>query len=364
MNPRRICAAGAMIVQVAACRATAHVPLNAVRGRPTRSQTVDTLLLATASGIVSSSNLVSSIWPGYWPKGQGFILARTRGDVLLVSESAPDSGFQRLDDRILPRVLRGRAFAAHGVIPGLHASSMDGGFNIRYPVAGTRVTAVSVKDSVRTTVEFLFHEAFHAFQDEHFARGPEAVLERSGAAVRTTPVFAAMAEVERRILAEALLADDSSSVSLLRSFLAVRATRLDSAGAVARAEELQMERIEGTAQLVGVQASLAVTRADRREADRLVREILTADLAESDASWRTRLRVYGTGAALGLLLDRLGVPWRGELARGATFVDVLNSAFPLPAGSQELLAESALARYGYREFLNKENAASRATVPQ
>lgn len=358
MTRARCWVAVAAVVLQAACGTSRNHTQPAPRlSQTTEVQSVDSLLLATASAIVKSSGSLTSIWTGYWPQGQGFIIARPRGDILLVSRVAPDSGFQRLNGRLVPRVLRGRAFARRGVVAGLFASRMDGGLNIHYAVAGTSVTAVAVKDSVRTTAEFLFHEAFHAFQDSHFAKKPEAGAERSPNDAKSPPEFSAMAEVERRILAEALSADDTDTRALLRCFVAVRSRRFSSISEAARTEELQMERIEGSAQLVGVQASLAVVRADSKQAEPLLRELLTSHLAESDAYWRIRLRVYGTGAATGLLLDRVGVPWRSELAGGATFFDIVKAAFALPAGTEDALAESTLARFGYSHLLEQENAA-------
>jgi hypothetical protein len=316
-------------------------------GPTTESGPADTLLLSTASRIVGSASRLAAIWPGYWPRGQAFIIAKP-GCVLLVSETAPDSGFQRLPNHSLPRVLRGRAFVHSGSLRGLFASSVPGGLNIQYAVAGTTVTAVAVKDSVRTTAEFLLHEAFHAFQDSHFARKPEAGPEQASHESPPRPEFDARAEAERRILAEALLADLPTTRELLRSYTAVRSQRLNSLRERERAEELQMERIEGTAQLVGVQGSLAVIGAPKQVALRLVRDLLTAELTESDPAWRTRLRVYGTGAALGLLLDRLHMPWQSALQRGETFEDVLAAAFPISADARGPIAETALARFGNR----------------
>lgn len=348
--------AGVVLALLTACGNPSRLPQPEVTpagaGDP-----VDTLILSTASGIVRSSDMLASLWPGYWPRGQGFILASPGGYVLLVSSIAPDSGFQPLRARWVPGALRGRAFTHYGPVRGLYASSMQGGLNIHYAVAGMRVTAVAVKDSIRTTAEFLLHEAFHAFQDGHFVRKPEAGASQPQRGTESPPEFDAMAEVERRILADALLAaDEATTRDLVRSVTAVRSKRLGLIGAPQRAEELQMERIEGSAQLVGVQGSLVVIGAPRTRAVGLVRDLLTAELTETDPAWRNRLRVYGTGAALGLLLDRIGLPWRSGLQGGATFDELLASAFPMSSQARDSIAESALARFG--------NPSSRSGQPE
>lgn len=59
-----------------------------------------------------------------------------------------------------------------------------------------------------------------------------------------------------------------------------------------------------------------------------------------DATWRLmRWRLYGTGAALGLILNRLHVPWRHKVQRGAGLDELLDTAI---RGSQESKAEKLL----------------------
>jgi hypothetical protein len=348
----RVGIAAALGLLAPACSGTGARPQPSTgMGGPAEGPTADILLLATASRLVRTAPALASLWPGYWPRGQGFIIARPHGDVLLVSEVAPDSGFRPLAGRSVPRALRGRAFVRRGPVAGLYASQVDGGVNVHYRVDGTSVTAVAVKDSIRTTAEVLCHEAFHAFQDGHFTRRPEAGASSPQAGTQAAPELDAMAEVERRILAAALLADNAGARALLRSFLAVRTRRFGAETDSARREELQMERIEGTAQLVGIQGSLLVAGDPGGEAARLVRDILTAVAPETDPYWRTRFRVYGTGAALGLLLDRLGIEWRSELQGGETFDDVLRSALPVATADEAPVAEAALNRFGYQQLL-------------
>jgi len=66
----------------------------------------------------------------------------------------------------------------------------------------------------------------------------------------------------------------------------------------------------------------------------MVREHLTTELNQAmDARLRLRARIYGTGAAIGMLLDRLEVAgWMIRLQEGATFHHLLTEAVSTESG--------------------------------
>jgi hypothetical protein len=66
-----------------------------------------------------------------------------------------------------------------------------------------------------------------------------------------------------------------------------------------------------------------------------------------------------TGAAIGLLLDAAAVPWRGQMAQGATPFDILAAAYPVAAGERDALVAQAKARFGYDELAARAEAARR-----
>ncbi|HEY0017053.1 MAG TPA: hypothetical protein VGC13_12070 [Longimicrobium sp.] len=302
--------------------------------------TGDPALLETGNRLALASPAIARLWPGFWSPRHGFILAQPHQAVLLVSERAPDSVYSPLPPRGVPRALRGRAYLARGEVPGLN-SSRGFAFDLRVPVAGSRLTAVPLKENPAATIEFLVHEAFHAFQLDHFAppaREDVAFDARSA----SDPWFAALAEVERRQLARALAVPRDSLEHVLRGYLAVRARRYSAAAASVREEELHLERIEGSAYLAGVTAAAISDGSGPDRVAAVVRDHLSTPLDVPDARWLLRARVYGTGAAIGILLDRLGVEWKARLQEGATFHALLAGAVPLRPGEAEDLATRVL----------------------
>jgi hypothetical protein len=198
---------------------------------------------------------------------------------------------------------------------------------LAYSLGRFTVPALPLRDGAFETLSNFYHETFHAFQKAHFARGHD-VREVVSPATIAAPEFAARAETERRLLRAALDARDVRSVrERLRVYLAVRWVRLhavpDSVGAVER----QIERYEGSAHLIGYEAALIATRGDTAGLADTLRHSLTVSLTAFPAGpgpeWRLiRWRVYGTGAAIGHLLGRLGQDWRPALQGGAFFDDL------------------------------------------
>jgi hypothetical protein len=172
-----------------------------------------------------------------------------------------------------------------------------------------------------------------------------------------------MGEVERRILASALETDDSRRLrDLLRQYLAVRQVRTGALSEV-QAVERSMERMEGTAHYVGCSAAALalgepvsrVRECIRRELTRAVEEFPT--WPEADAQLM-RWRQYGTGAALGFLLDQLGAEWHAAVQRGAYLDVLLAEAVGFVPADAARLAEGALIRFGYEELLQHRRTGS------
>lgn len=135
----------------------------------------------------------------------------------------------------------------------------------------------------------------------------------------------------------------------------MRYQRLRAAPAQVRQVEQSLERIEGSANLVGHASAAAALGAGTGAATTAVREYLTLALDRfggDRAAQLMRWRAYGTGAALGLLLDRSGIPWRGPLARGTSFDTLLEQATSFDPTRAASLARAALDEYGYDEVLD------------
>jgi hypothetical protein len=294
-----------------------------------------TPLSASGLPLVRTAERVALARPGFWPPGQPFGIAKPREAVLVVSDVAPESLFTALPSHVLPRVLRGRAYVAHGLIRGLHSTG-GVGFDLRARIVpGTEMTLVPMRDDPGSTVDFLVHESFHAFQLRTFAQ-PRREDDAFDTESASRPEFTSLIDLERRLLVQALGAPGRDSLErVVRTYLAVRERRYASTAESVRAEELHLERIEGSAHYVGLTAA-AVGDGRQRPGpiEGAVIEHLNAELDAPDPRWEIRMRSYGTGAAIAIVLERLNVAdWKARLQAGATFHELLARAVPLgPAG--------------------------------
>jgi len=237
------------------------------------------------------------------------------------------------------------AFLYSARIPGLPSHCLS----LRFPLGANRVVAWVTLDSVMTirepllaSVLALFHETFHAYQAQRFAATAGArpdwtfhALEEAIAipdSIVHSAAFRDLAAQERALLASALettLAVDSVR-TLLRRYVSLRGERMAILPVSLRGAEPHQERKEGSAQFVGITSAFAALGRSKEDLVAAVRR----DLLETpplntawgpDGPYRN-WHIYATGAAIGLLLDRVGVPWREELQGGQTFIGILSRA--------------------------------------
>ena len=295
------------------------------------------------------------MWPGFWPPGRAFAIAAPGNAVLLYTPGVPPDGFQPLSGVLAPSHEHGQTYLHEGDVPGLSAS--QGMMDLDYPVPGASAIAVAVGDSLAPTLEFLFHEAFHAFQTQAFAQGAVPEISLAGEAV-SNPVQTAYWEVERRILREALATETEDGVrQLLRSYVAVRGRRSGSLPEDVAQYEARLERVEGSAEWVGRTATLHALERDPAELAELLRTDLQKPLRiprfASGAQWVIRMRVYNTGAALATLLERLAPEWRQALQDGDDFLALAKAEAGADAWSNSTLADAALARWDHAAILQQ-----------
>ncbi|MBC8087074.1 MAG: hypothetical protein H7Z40_07385 [Phycisphaerae bacterium] len=262
---------------------------------------------------------------------------------LLLARAVPDSSFVLARGSGIPRTLSGRLFAPRKP---LELTGLD----LAYVVAGDTIAAVPVDEMVGQSLEVVFHEMFHVFQANAFVTS-SAVSEIFDDPVVLTDSFRKLAETERMILATALAAPRLPEMKhRARQYLAVRRARIATVTAHVRALERQLERLEGTAHLVGYQLAFATTRGRVSAATDSVLHDLRRSLdtypAGLNAQWPLmRWRLYGTGAAMGLLLDRLQTDWRGDVQRGAVLDELLAIAIAFNDSSAAQLAIQAIAEF-------------------
>lgn len=336
---------------------------------PTAPTAADSSLARTARLIDSVSEDLDRVWPGFWPEERNVLIYR-EDEAVLLTDGRPPSAWRAVADEDLPSSLEGRLYGRTGELSGL-----AGNFDMDYRVGALAVAAVPWDGDVFGTLRLLFHEQFHVHQRERFGPtrgsgelGSQAEVSLSPESV-SSPGFVAMAEVERRILREAMLSTEREAIrDLLASYLAVRSMRASAAETRAWQAELNVERKEGSAEFVGVTAAaLAVgdTAGDRiRKRLRRLLTVAPDSTGQGTSAYAAfRARLYGTGATAAWLLDRIRPGWREALAAGASFPELLREVAGADGADGPELAERALEEHGYAELLARERAeaASRGT---
>jgi len=202
---------------------------------------------------------------------------------------------------------------------------------------------------------FTVHEAFHQYQlfDARWKDDPDSTQNTTNYPLTQENVSLVL--LEDRILAAALMSDDVDfKRDALRQFLAVRQTRIEQNDLIQRIENNQ-EVAEGTARyieyrfesLAGISSGLLSSPVDgiyRTESLFEGNEELT------DESLREELgfgRAYASGAALGILLDNVGVDWHSRVESGETLIDILRDTFELSENDIKDLLTQAKSTYDF-----------------
>ena len=285
----------------------------------------DTILLTLAQRVVDRQVALSELWPGYWPSGQPFILHH------------PGVGWVE-GGGLSPGGLRFQA----GSLP-----NADAGYELDY-LSGLPDTVVLRIESANDDLDTLFHEQFHDFQKDAFGWEGFGASEFVDLPASDRPAFAATAELERRILIEALEASDlDQRRTLAATYIALRRDRINGLPQAIDDAEGHREWVEGTANYVGAQAAaLIADRDDIAIRDRIVTQLsqdLIAPSTDFVSSW-FRLRAYGVGAAQAWLLDSFEVDWRSKVEGGHRLDQVLEQTVGRANG---LEMQVARARHDY-----------------
>ena len=316
----------------------------------------DSLLLETAYTLTIRAPAIARVWPGFWPEHSSFILAREGSAVLLVAYDEPGSDFVGLPP--LERYPLLDSIAFRKVSPtGLNAVD-EGTYDREYRTGDVLTTAVALKDTPRKTVETLLHEAFHDYQS--WARGGRTLAD----SVFLEHEYNVLAELERAILGRAILETHTPRLrALLTDYLRVRRFR-DARFAAVADWERGIELSEGTAHYVGRVGGSLIAEGDVdllgevrerlsrplviEESIRFVGRADRQELADAGArmKWAHRFRIYPTGAALGLILDRLESGWKEMIERGMTFPSILAEILELPHDMPPEEIDEVWERYG------------------
>ena len=297
------------------------------------------------SRVMASSG---DLWPGFAPEAILLYWPYAPFPAVLVTSSAPPAEWKR--------VAGGEAdgkpsvYFREGALRGL-----VGNIALDYRVGDITATAVTLDASVPGTLNFAFHEAFHLFQRSAFAnalRGDPDVPD----SLVADPEYLALQEVELPLLRAALEEPrPARRADLLHRYLAVRRARLDRVDPIVEAAERHWELIEGTSAWVGIRSASLGSPTRRADVAREVRTFELRDLLprnQGGFSQRVvRARSRGIGAALVVVLDDAGTPWRPVAESGRSLHDLLARTLGSPPRAPEALVREAKLAAGYDTLL-------------
>ena len=282
--------------------------------------------------ILNAPAATNAIWPGFSLPDRDWAVQDETG-VYLVTKTTPPGSFTPRD---------GWYFRAEP-LPNFTAA-----FELQYRLGDLRLVAVRAKRTVEETVAMLYHESFHVFQHAWAKSSPPVDY---GSIQNVLPAHAASVEVERRVLRDALRAAGADT-TLAQQAVAVRARRVAQVTPDFVQAERQAERNEGLAAYVEARsAALAFGKSARTVIDDVSRQLAVSmrTFGGSPDERLIRTRAYGTGAAMGLLLDWLGIDWKARAPSEPLDRLLAESVGPLDPNA----ADAAYRRYGYERLLDE-----------
>ena len=238
--------------------------------------------------IIEAQESTNQVWPGFSLPARSFAIYTSAGTYLHTLGAAPE-GFVR----------QGSLYYRSGPLPGF-----EGVLATALPLGDLRVTIVGAGRTAEATAQTLYHEAFHAFQQEAMLSTAAAL---DAGSLSITADQAASIEVERRLLREALQQRQAPQAPLIDA-LAVRRARTARGGESLAAAERIVERHEGLAEYVALMSMARALKRTPLTARAVVARSLELPLKTFGGSPDERLvrtRGYATGAAMAMLLDDL-----------------------------------------------------------
>jgi len=280
--------------------------------------------------ILNAPAATNAIWPGFSLPDRDWAVQDESG-VYLVTNKRPPESFTKGD----------RWYFRQEPLPNFTA-----GFELDYRLGDLRLVAVRAKHTVEQTVALLYHESFHVFQRTWTT---SAAAVDYGSVTGFLPVHAASVEVERRVMRDAIRSNGPIQ-PFVQQAVAVRALRASEVSRDFVQAERQAERTEGLAAYVEARSiALALGKPARAVVDDISRQLSAPmrDFGGSPDERLIRTRGYGTGAAMGILLDRQGINWKSR-ATSEPLDHLLAETVDAPDAQA---ADAAYRRYGYDRLL-------------
>ncbi len=270
-----------------------------------------------------------ALWPGFALAAVPILLYDDR-EAWLVGHPAPPEGYRPSGE------VAGRPVYRSPVRPEMIA-------NTAAPVGGYLTALINLSDrppsDEAALARLILHEAFHVFQQVALPAMPRMDMEKlqvMASYPENDPGNNAMAIVENRLLARALAGEHEAVPAFLsmRRHRHRRLVRLDQSDVPVYEETV--EWVEGTPTYVELRAGAPL--------DDLIGRLGTYNRGGRHAAYR---RLYDTGAAQAVLLDRFAPGWQARLAEsgGASLQELLRESLnePLPPVGQVVVAEGLAA---------------------
>ncbi len=294
-------------------------------------------------------------WPGYKLFDQPVLLYRSAPLAVLIGRQHPPAGFSAYPVRDFPR---SRVFVSSLPLEGINAS-----FYADYGLGGETVFAYHYDGSPEASevISTVVHERFHVFQGSLPVAGRKGAFKNlySGPDISVSDLSAenlALAGLEQAALARALL-DGGNYGDAVRDFISVRFLRRKLFGMSWAARENDVERTEGMADYLTARIMERTRAGGAAYSLTALAESLLRPLEASEPAERMlHGRLYATGHAIGLLLDRSLSGWKGLVAGGTYPFELLCRAVPVDAADQVKRVAALKKRFNYAAMLRRAEA--------
>lgn len=290
-------------------------------------------LLQFATTTQESHRHFASVWPGFWAENTPFIVYNHEGQAVLYTTKEPIPGEQKLAANYYYYSER---------LPNL----TDFPFDINYPLPNNQVaTAVRVGsgDDATDRRDTLLHEAFHGYQRAEFADvGRSEFLD---------PKHLDEAEIRAMLqlqFALAKQAHESREEEDIRDWLTVRVALSEVIASEVSVYLGDVERYEGTAHWVGIQASSAEHYRDNLNN-------FSNNFPELfDTTFAIRSSAYVTGALLIDLVSDFSDSdnnWRDAIEQGKTPYELAVQIFGISTEEAIARFNDVIAQHGFSDYM-------------
>ncbi|GEM_PF-6823642 len=193
----------------------------------------------------------------------------------------------------------------------------------------------------------LAHESFHFYQEKYFKAIEIPYSKRDDFSIVSDKSLATM-YLEQIMLAQALLSESDWKESV-KNFIALRSERYLWENPFVIKREEQMEQLEGSAQYVEMKSEKWLEHWPENYAQIKTASLLTVFLSPA---YMERSRYYHTGPAQMLILDKMNIDWKKEVASGKSIFEILKKAMKLKKTEIPSIIKKIHFNYDFSSLMN------------